>query len=391
MSINAAEAADYHYECRKDNNHVVHVITLHPKDYDLQLVKAHNQVFGRETLESIALRSNADVAINGGFFEIGQGKDGMSSGTLVIDGQLIGLRPQSHACLIQHNNQLSINTVTNDVNLKIGNKRIPLRQINQFSDKKDIVLYSSLWGPSTLTSFKDRKEIAFDSHHQLLATYDHGNAPIPQNGYVVSFPRSHPLEIKDLKDKPSLDFNDSLLANHKEVSAVMGIPQLIKDGEISEDLLQNKSQFYTTPQARTAVGLKPDGTIVVVVAEHTYKKPLTDITLGEVRTMLQNNKVKLSLKYLKPPNRLTMDELREIVKEEFTSPNSATGLTIPELANLMLDLGCSSAINLDGGGSSSLWIDGKIVNQTLGDKDEALGQSILRPLSDALIFKRKAL
>ena len=56
------------YEVRKDTNHVIHILTIDPKYYHLKLVKAHNQVFGRETVPAIALRTNAIAAINAGFF-----------------------------------------------------------------------------------------------------------------------------------------------------------------------------------------------------------------------------------------------------------------------------------------------------------------------------------
>lgn len=63
------------------------------------------------------------------------------------------------------------------------------------------------------------------------------------------------------------------------------------------------------------------------------------------------------------------------------------GMTIIELAEFMQKLNCSSAINLDGGGSSSLWVDTKLVNKQIGDTDEANGIEITRPISDAIIFK----
>ena len=55
----------------------------------------------------------------------------------------------------------------------------------------------------------------------------------------------------------------------------------------------------------------------------------------------------------------------------------------------MLKQNCVSAINLDGGGSSTLYINGKYINQTIGDDDEASGQKVVRPVSDAIIFRRK--
>ncbi|MBW8041587.1 MAG: phosphodiester glycosidase family protein [Planctomycetes bacterium] len=38
------------------------------------------------------------------------------------------------------------------------------------------------------------------------------------------------------------------------------------------------------------------------------------------------------------------------------------GMTFPELAEFMLKLGCTEAMNLDGGGSSTFWLDGQIMN-----------------------------
>ncbi len=69
------------YEVRKNENHVIHILTIEPTQYELKLVKAHNQVFGRETVPEIALRSNAIAALNAGFVEIGHSEDGRPSGT----------------------------------------------------------------------------------------------------------------------------------------------------------------------------------------------------------------------------------------------------------------------------------------------------------------------
>ena len=47
----------------------------------------------------------------------------------------------------------------------------------------------------------------------------------------------------------------------------------------------------------------------------------------------------------------------------------STGLSLLELANLMKDLGCVTAYNLDGGGSSTMWFNGRVLNNptTFGD------------------------
>ena len=49
--------------------------------------------------------------------------------------------------------------------------------------------------------------------------------------------------------------------------------------------------------------------------------------------------------------------------------DESVGLSLLELANLMKDLGCVTAYNLDGGGSSTMWFNGKVLNHptTFGD------------------------
>lgn len=46
------------------------------------------------------------------------------------------------------------------------------------------------------------------------------------------------------------------------------------------------------------------------------------------------------------------------------------GVDLVELADIMLDLGCADAVNLDGGGSTALVIEGELVNRPAGDTVE---------------------
>ena len=75
------------------------------------------------------------------------------------------------------------------------------------------------------------------------------------------------------------------------------------------------------------------------------------------------------------------------VASEGRSPDEA-GLTLPELARLMAALGALEAINLDGGGSTSLVAGGRLVNRPR----EADGREIPggRPLLTAIAFVDRA-
>jgi len=63
------------------------------------------------------------------------------------------------------------------------------------------------------------------------------------------------------------------------------------------------------------------------------------------------------------------------------------GLTLAEMAWAMIELGCSTAINLDGGGSASLVLGGQLRNRPR----EEHGIDILggRAVSTALVFERR--
>ncbi len=59
----------------------------------------------------------------------------------------------------------------------------------------------------------------------------------------------------------------------------------------------------------------------------------------------------------------------------------SAGMTVAELASFMKNLGCTEAMNLDGGGSSTFWLNGKVMNSP-SDKHE-------RSLANALVIVQK--
>ncbi|WP_461484897.1 phosphodiester glycosidase family protein, partial [Pedobacter sp.] len=71
-----------------------------------------------------------------------------------------------------------------------------------------------------------------------------------------------------------------------------------------------------------------------------------------------------------------------MIAAEGNNPNGAAGLTLAELAQVMKEMGCVGAINLDGGGSTALYING---THTVKPSDAA-GE---RPVITALILKSK--
>jgi exopolysaccharide biosynthesis protein len=62
------------------------------------------------------------------------------------------------------------------------------------------------------------------------------------------------------------------------------------------------------------------------------------------------------------------------------------GLTMPELADVMVELGAESAVNLDGGGSTTLVHRRHLLNRPYSTQDQPAPES--RPIVSALVFEQ---
>ncbi len=83
---------------------------------------------------------------------------------------------------------------------------------------------------------------------------------------------------------------------------------------------------------------------------------------------------------------LSADELLAVCCDGRRSGVDA-GLAMDELADLLVSLGARDAINLDGGGSSTLVHRGHLLNRPYADHDQPSPES--RPVATALVFDRR--
>ncbi len=126
---------------------------------------------------------------------------------------------------------------------------------------------------------------------------------------------------------------------------VGGIPVLLKNGKAitNHSVEKTINSFLDERHARTAICVKENHHWVLMVSAHTKE-----------------------------------------AYRQYTD-KAVEGLTIPELTQFLQELGCVNAINLDGGGSSTLVIDGNVMNTPAGDMDELFHLFHERPVSDAIL------
>jgi hypothetical protein len=66
-----------------------------------------------------------------------------------------------------------------------------------------------------------------------------------------------------------------------------------------------------------------------------------------------------------------------LVTVDGRQPGRSVGMTPLEFARLFQSLGATSALNLDGGGSTTMWVEGRIVNRPSGTTERPVGSSLL--------------
>jgi hypothetical protein len=67
-----------------------------------------------------------------------------------------------------------------------------------------------------------------------------------------------------------------------------------------------------------------------------------------------------------------------LVEVDGRQENLSVGMTLPELSDWMLKLGCENALNLDGGGSATVWYVGQVRNSPCDGRE--------RPVANSLAF-----
>jgi hypothetical protein len=73
-----------------------------------------------------------------------------------------------------------------------------------------------------------------------------------------------------------------------------------------------------------------------------------------------------------------------LVQVDGRQPGVSVGMSLAELATHLAGLGCTEALNLDGGGSSTLWARGQVMNSPCEGGERPMGNALLISLEDGL-------
>jgi exopolysaccharide biosynthesis protein len=67
------------------------------------------------------------------------------------------------------------------------------------------------------------------------------------------------------------------------------------------------------------------------------------------------------------------------------------GMSLPELTDFLLELGCRNAVNLDGGGSTTMWLAGRLFNGVVNmpSDNKRFDHEGERSVANAVVIRRR--
>lgn len=328
-----------------------------------EVALANAQVLGKETVRSIAKRRSERgdrsvvVGVNGGFGVLGdiRGYGGVLESLHIQDGELITQPTDTEACFgVTESGEYLSGPVKMQANIQIGSHTLEIGSINQRRlDGFKVILYTPRLGESTRTNRRRGKEVLlngvslpltpkYDHTYKVDAVSTNGNSKIPENSAVLWIS----TQVKDTSvgqfvagKSGKLNVKLSPPEWNDVQHAIGGRLRLLKNGKINQMLVEKHQKEK----------------------KHVPGKRSQELHLShEPRTALGYN-----------------DETLLLVVADGRQPKYSTGLTLYELSSILLDLGATDAINLDGGSSSTFVVNDEVINKPSGQRERDVLNAVL--------------
>ena len=265
-----------------------------------------SRLASKSTITTLARKNNSLVAINGTYFKP---QTGVPLGTLMINGKMYTGPIYNRVAMGIFDNGFDMARLELNAQVKSFKGNVKVDNINQPRMlSTHVIVYTPEWGSFAPPSPKYGKQIAVEKGK--IISIGTQSMPIPQNGYVIVGPDERLAKIYKAKH---IDLDIKTIPNWENVKHIIsGGPYLVKNGEVFVDMTEQKLGAIGGKNPRTAIGYTQDDNFIMVAVDG-----------------------------------------RE---------GASVGLTLKELAWFMKSIGCTNAMNLDGGGSTVMYVNGRVVN-----------------------------
>ncbi|MDX2268841.1 MAG: phosphodiester glycosidase family protein [Bryobacter sp.] len=306
------------------------ILRIDAKQPALNVLPLHagEKAVGWATTDEMAKRYGALAAVNGGYFAFGR-YAGISKNNYVWNGRVWGTwKDRGSLVLCQETNgverwRAGISRFAGGI--EVGKEKWVLDGVNRERGTGELIWYTSDFAGSTRTS--GGVEVELDANGIVRAIRKDGDSAMPTRGSILSADGRAAAWIQNAavigqKIKVTATVEQPLCAAQDLVSAG---PLLVRDGKL--DLSETGYAHAKARHPRTAAGVTRDGQLLLVVVDGRS--------------------------------------------------SASVGMTIAELAEFLAELGAWEAVNLDGGGSSTLYAAGKIWNRPSDGRTRKVSDALL--------------
>ncbi len=291
--------------------------------YTVKPVLSNDTLFGYELMSSMVKRTGAVAAVNAGFFS----SYGEPSGLVLLDGKLLKKPTGKYPALFIDGDEARLETRAVEIALEIDGRRIKIDDINVRGTPGKVIAYTPEFGlynrvevpNTTLTVESDR-----------ITCIEKTGSPsrIPPDGFLITFiaPGTYPVNGIEFATGQKASLSDDI-SGTVDQGYECGC-WIVKDGKAVIGTSDPWIGTLGNRDPRTVVGVKDRHTLVL----------------------------------------FTVDGRQ---------PGFSDGLTGAELALFILDYGIDNAAMLDGGASTEMITEGRIVNRpSFKGKERMLGGCI---------------
>ncbi|CAM3566893.1 phosphodiester glycosidase family protein [Aeromicrobium ponti] len=356
---------------------VVNVLEVDPDSFNGTILPelGKDKVQDKETLTEMAGRNNALAGINGGYFVVGNkdGTPGDLAGISVMDGKLISEAVNGRSSLIlpSANRDARLASISSSqtavssdgsvrevdgLNRKPGLIRgcggtgedTPTEDPKHdytCKDESELIHFSPVFGNKTEAG--DGVEAVLDKTGEVIELRTQRGGEIPREGSVLAgtgeaaqWLEAHAQVGKKIQVKNEVSADGQPLPLEQTSAIINGGPRLLENGKISINAAAEGFHWEENPEfyyrfgerrnPRTLAGVKEDGTLLFVTVDGR-------------------------------------------------APGLSVGANFEESARIMKSLGAADALNLDGGGSTSMTVGNTLVTRPSDQTGE-------RPIADAILL-----
>lgn len=291
----------------------VSYVQYHPSEnLMLRPAIAEGGVGSTSSLEAMAESHQAVAAINGTYFNAYDAADLHPMGAIMIDRDYTHIRGGSIVMGVTASGELAFSfenylRIEGTINGSSTSKWYASFINHGITSPEEKVIFTPDYREQQLSYPGVTFIVVTDG---VVTSIQRNAAQIPDNGYVIAIGTRWVKEADKFQIGDNLEYSiDSSLVTDIAQHLISVGPKLITNGEIDVDMARDgftDPKMTTLSAGRSYIGSKADGTIVF---------------------------------------------------------GTVANVTIPELARLMLHLGLSEAMNLDGGASSGLYYDGQLLSK----------------------------